>query len=125
MFATIWTNAISRARDRNRARARTVDYEHDQEHVDDKYLWLRPRAGGRNKRANHAKGLAGRRTFLHNSASPHGRNGACRVKIRAKSYQVTPTATGFIATDPAAEVPRLKALKALWRSAPDFPDHTK
>ena len=37
----IWTNAISRARDRNLARARTVDYEHDQEHVHEDYIRLR------------------------------------------------------------------------------------
>ena len=45
------------------------------------------------------------------------------LKVRAKSYQVTPTATGFIVSDPAAEARRLKALKALWGSSPDFPDH--
>jgi virulence-associated protein VagC len=43
--------------------------------------------------------------------------------VKAKAYQVTPTATGFIATDLAAEARRLKALKALWGSSPDFPDH--
>ena len=47
------------------------------------------------------------------------------LNVKAKSYQVTPTATGFIITDPAAEAKRLKALKALWGSSPDFPDHTK
>ena len=47
------------------------------------------------------------------------------LKVKAKSYQVTPTATGFIITDPAAEARRLKALQALRGSAPDFPDHTK
>jgi virulence-associated protein VagC len=47
------------------------------------------------------------------------------LKIKAKAYQVTPTATGFIAVDPAAEARRLKALKALRGSARDFPDHTK
>lgn len=47
------------------------------------------------------------------------------LNVKAKSYLVTPTATGFMATDPAAEARRLKALKALWGSAPDFPDHTK
>ena len=45
------------------------------------------------------------------------------LPLTAKSYQVTPTATGFVATDPAAEARRLKALKALRGSAPDFPDH--
>ena len=47
------------------------------------------------------------------------------LKVRAKSYHVTPTATGFVMTDPAAEAKRLKALQALRGSAPDFPDHTK
>lgn len=45
------------------------------------------------------------------------------LAIKAKSYQVTPTATGFVAIDPAAEAQRLKALKALRGSAPEFPDH--
>ena len=45
--------------------------------------------------------------------------------VKSKSYQVTPTATGFIATDPAAEARRLKALKALRGSCPDFPDYRK
>lgn len=45
------------------------------------------------------------------------------LKLTAKAYQVTPTATGFMVTDPAAEARRLKALKALRGSAPDFPDH--
>jgi antitoxin VapB len=44
------------------------------------------------------------------------------LKIRAKSYAVTPTATGFIISDPAAEARRLRALRALRGSAPDFPD---
>ena len=47
------------------------------------------------------------------------------LHVKAKSYHVTPTATGFIVTDPAAEARRLKALQALRGSAPDFPDHTK
>ena len=47
------------------------------------------------------------------------------LNVRAKAYQVTPTATGFVLTDPAAEARRLKALMALRGSAPDFPDHTK
>jgi hypothetical protein len=36
---------------------------------------------------------------------------------------VTPTATGFLLTNPAAEANRLKARKALRGSSPDFPDH--
>lgn len=44
------------------------------------------------------------------------------LKLTAKAYEVTPTATGFLITDPAAEARRLKALKALRGSCPDFPD---
>jgi len=44
------------------------------------------------------------------------------LNLKAKAFQVTPTATGFVATDPAAEAKRLKALRALWGSCPDFPD---
>jgi antitoxin VapB len=47
------------------------------------------------------------------------------LKVTARVYEVTPTATGFLVTDPAAEARRLKALKALRGSCPDFPDHTK
>jgi virulence-associated protein VagC len=48
------------------------------------------------------------------------------LNVKVKSYHITPTGNGgFIVTDPAAEARRLKALKALWGSAPDFPDHTK
>ena len=47
------------------------------------------------------------------------------LNVKAKSYEVTPTATGFVITDPKAEARRLRALQALWGSAPDFPDHTK
>ena len=48
------------------------------------------------------------------------------LNVKVKSYHVTPNGNGgFIVTDPAAEARRLKALKALWGSAPDFPDHTK
>ena len=45
------------------------------------------------------------------------------LRLKAKSYQVTATATGFVMTDPAAEARRARALRALWGSAPDFPDH--
>ena len=45
------------------------------------------------------------------------------LDVKAKSYEVTPTATGFMITDPKAEARRLKALQALWGSEPDFPDH--
>ncbi|HZZ59543.1 MAG TPA: hypothetical protein VFE31_17050 [Opitutaceae bacterium] len=44
------------------------------------------------------------------------------LPVKARSYALTPTATGFVATDPAAEARRLRALKALRGSAPDFPD---
>lgn len=47
------------------------------------------------------------------------------LKVKAKSYEVTPTATGFMVVDPKAEARRLKALQALRGSAPDFPDHTR
>ncbi|HRP04600.1 MAG: hypothetical protein KBA71_03245 [Opitutaceae bacterium] len=47
------------------------------------------------------------------------------LKVNSKAYEVTPTATGFIAIDPAAEARRLKALRSLRGSAPDFPDHTR
>jgi virulence-associated protein VagC len=47
------------------------------------------------------------------------------LEVKAKAYHVTPTATGFVMTDPAAEAKRLKALQALRGSAPDFPDHSK
>ncbi len=47
------------------------------------------------------------------------------LKLKCKSYQVTATATGFIAIDPAAEARRLKALQSLRGSSPNFPDHTK
>lgn len=46
------------------------------------------------------------------------------LDVKAKSYEVTPTATGFMVVDPKAEARRLKALQALWGSAPNFPDHT-
>lgn len=47
------------------------------------------------------------------------------LNVKAKTYQVSPTATGFVATDPAAEARRLKALRTLWGSCPDFPDVRK
>jgi virulence-associated protein VagC len=47
------------------------------------------------------------------------------LNVRAKSYEVTPTDSGFMLTDPKAEAGRLKALRALRGSAPDFPDHTR
>jgi antitoxin VapB len=46
------------------------------------------------------------------------------LDVKAKSYEVTPTATGFMVVDPKAEARRLKALQALRGSAPKFPDHT-
>jgi virulence-associated protein VagC len=45
--------------------------------------------------------------------------------VRARSYIVTPTPGGFLLTDPHAEARRLKALKALRGSCPDFPDTSK
>jgi antitoxin VapB len=46
------------------------------------------------------------------------------LKLKAKVFQLTQTDGGFVATDPAAEARRLKALRKLWGSCPDFPDHT-
>lgn len=47
------------------------------------------------------------------------------LAVRARSYIVTPTAGGFLLTDPLLEAKRLKSLKALRGSCPEFPDHTK
>jgi antitoxin VapB len=48
------------------------------------------------------------------------------LNVKLKSYHIEPYGKdGFIVTDPAAEARRLKALRALRGSAPDFPDHTK
>lgn len=47
------------------------------------------------------------------------------LKLTTTSYEVTPTATGFVVTDPAAEARRLKALKALRGSCPEFPELAK
>ncbi|MEI6860934.1 MAG: hypothetical protein WCL04_01615 [Verrucomicrobiota bacterium] len=46
------------------------------------------------------------------------------LKLKARTFHLTPTDCGFQATDPAAEARRLKALRALRGSCPDFPDHT-
>lgn len=47
------------------------------------------------------------------------------LNVKAKTFRVSPTATGFVATDPVAEARRLRALQALWGSCPDFPDVRK
>lgn len=47
------------------------------------------------------------------------------LNVKAKAYEVTPFGTGFLLVDPAAEAKRLKALRDLWGSCPDFPDHRK
>lgn len=47
------------------------------------------------------------------------------VKLKAKSYIVEDLGGSYRLIDPAYEARRLKALRALWGSAPDFPDHTK
>ena len=44
------------------------------------------------------------------------------LNVKAKVFDVTPTATGFVITDPAAEAKRLKALMALYGCEPGFPD---
>ena len=46
------------------------------------------------------------------------------VKLKAKSYIVEEHGGSFRLIDPAQEAKRLKALRALRGSAPDFPDHT-
>ena len=46
------------------------------------------------------------------------------LKLKARTFHLTLTDSGFQATDPAAEARRLKALRALRGSCPDFPDHT-
>ncbi len=47
------------------------------------------------------------------------------VKLKAKSYIVEETGGGGLRLiDPAHEARRLKALRELRGSAPDFPDHT-
>jgi len=46
------------------------------------------------------------------------------VKLKAKSYIVQDLGGSFRLVDPAYEAKRLKALRALRGSAPDFPDHT-
>jgi virulence-associated protein VagC len=45
--------------------------------------------------------------------------------VKARAFIVTPTPAGFLLTDPAAEAKRVKALRALRGSAPDFPDVSK
>ncbi|MFA6962579.1 MAG: hypothetical protein WC205_17615 [Opitutaceae bacterium] len=46
------------------------------------------------------------------------------VKLKSKSYIVESVNGGYRLIDPAAEAKRLKALRDLRGSAPDFPDHT-
>jgi len=47
------------------------------------------------------------------------------VKLRAKSYIIEETGGGGLRLiDPAHEARRLKALRELRGSCPDFPDHT-
>jgi virulence-associated protein VagC len=46
------------------------------------------------------------------------------LKLKAKAYIIEQHAGSFRLIDPAYETKRLKALKALRGSAPDFPDHT-
>lgn len=46
------------------------------------------------------------------------------VKLKSKTYIVEDLGGSFRLIDPAFEAKRLKALRALWGSAPDFPDHT-
>jgi antitoxin VapB len=44
-------------------------------------------------------------------------------RLRAKEVTLTATNGGFLVTDPAVEARRLKALRKLRGSAPNFPDH--
>lgn len=44
------------------------------------------------------------------------------LKVTAKTVVITPTAGGFLVTDPAAEARRRRALRKLWGSCPNFPD---
>lgn len=46
------------------------------------------------------------------------------MKPKAKAYIIEPLNGGYRLIDPAVEAKRLKALRALRGSAPDFPDHT-
>ncbi len=47
------------------------------------------------------------------------------VALKAKSYLIEPNNRGGIdLIDVAVEARRLKALRDLWGSVPDFPDHT-
>jgi hypothetical protein len=47
------------------------------------------------------------------------------VALKAKSYLIEPNNRGGIdLIDAAVEARRLKALRELWGSVPDFPDHT-
>ena len=47
------------------------------------------------------------------------------LNVKAKAFHVSPTATGFVATDPVVEARRQRALQELWGSCPDFPDVRK
>jgi virulence-associated protein VagC len=47
------------------------------------------------------------------------------LRLEAKTYLVEPNASGGLTLiDPAHEARRLAALRELWGSSPDFPDHT-
>ncbi len=57
-----------------------------------------------------------------------GNSTACRlprsIKLKAKAYIIEHHGGSLRLIAPAAEAKRLKALRALWGSAPDFPGHT-
>ncbi|EIP96743.1 hypothetical protein OpiT1DRAFT_01171 [Opitutaceae bacterium TAV1] len=44
------------------------------------------------------------------------------LDVKARNYNVTPTATGFLVTDPAAEARRRRALEKLYSNPPDIPE---
>jgi virulence-associated protein VagC len=87
-----------------------------------------PRAKSR-KRAIAKPASANGRGALVAKVFQSGNSQAIRipaaVKLSADAYIVEATDGGGLRLiDPAYEARRLKALRELWGSAPDFPDHT-
>ncbi len=76
-----------------------------------------------------SKGKAGGPAPLLAKVFKSGNSQAIRipgsVKLKAKAYLIEPNgAGGLILIDPIEEAKRVAALRSLWGSAPDFPDHT-